>query len=247
MEDRIASTLSFGVNGVDGFPVRVEVFSVAGIPAMEIIGLPDASVRESRDRVNAAILNSGREMLPRRVTINLSPADLRKEGPSFDLPIALGVLLSMDNLHPAEGMDPGQFAVFGELSLDGRVQPVAGALPMAICAKESGVRKIILPEQNAREIACIEGLEVYPVHSLRHLRPDAGIGAVRPGSRYVQPGLHHERDGRRFGICAPVYAGVRRSVLRLRIQKNRRFLRKPARALSRRLIESDQNQASPRH
>ena len=169
MEDRIASTLSFGVNGVDGFPVRVEVFSVAGIPAMEIIGLPDASVRESRDRVNAAILNSGREMLPRRVTINLSPADLRKEGPSFDLPIALGVLLSMDNLHPAEGMDPGQFAVFGELRLDGRVQPVAGALPMAICAKESGVRKIILPEQNAREIACIEGLEVYPVHSLRQV------------------------------------------------------------------------------
>ena len=169
MEEKMASTLSFGVNGVNGFPVRVEVFSVPGIPAMEIIGLPDASVRESRDRVNAAILNSGREMVPRRITINLSPADLRKEGPSFDLPIALGVLLSLDQLHPAGGMDPEQFAVFGELSLDGRVQPVAGALPMAICAKENGIRRIILPEQNAGEIACIEGLEVYPVRSLRQV------------------------------------------------------------------------------
>ena len=92
MSEAMAQVLSFGVSGVSGFPVQVEVFSTGGIPGMEIIGLPDASVRESRERVNAAILNSGREMPPRRITINLAPADTRKEGPSFDLPIAVGLL-----------------------------------------------------------------------------------------------------------------------------------------------------------
>ena len=179
MEEKMVSTLSFGLNGVSGYPVRVEVFSTGGLPSMEIIGLPDASVRESRDRVNAAILNSGREMHPRRITVNLAPADLRKEGPSFDLPIAVGVLWAINELHPSEGLDPGRFAFFGELSLDGRIRPVAGALSMAISAAENGINSIILPEENARETACIENITVYPVQHLRQvidfLEGSAGI------------------------------------------------------------------------
>ena len=103
MNDRISQVLSFGVSGVDGFPVQVEVFSAGGLPGMDIIGLPDASVRESRERVNAAIINSGKDMPPKRTTVNLAPADIRKEGPSFDLPIAIGLLIAFYFIE--EGID----------------------------------------------------------------------------------------------------------------------------------------------
>ena len=169
MEEKIARTLSMGVSGVNGYPVNVEVFCVGGIPGMEIIGLPDASVRESRDRVSAAVLNSGREMLPRKITINLAPADLKKEGPSFDLPIAVGVMTAMNTLVPAPGFPADRTVLFGELSLDGKVRPVHGALPMVISAKEYGYRDVILPAANAREAACIEGIRIYPVSSLREV------------------------------------------------------------------------------
>ena len=150
MNEVIAGTLSFGVNGVNAYPVHVEVFGINGIPGMEIIGLPDASVRESRDRVNAAILNSGKQMQPRRITINLAPADQKKEGPSFDLPIAVGVMMAMGELIPAPDKHPEQTAMFGELSLDRHIQPIAGALPMVICAKENGIQTVILPVKNAK-------------------------------------------------------------------------------------------------
>lgn len=164
-----AQTLSMGVSGVNGFPVHVEVFGMGGIPGMEIIGLPDTSVRESRDRVNAAIINSGLDIVPRRITVNLAPADMKKEGPSFDLPIAVSVMTVMEQLHPSEDYDPLQTALFGELSLDGRVRPVNGALPMVISAKECGINNIVLPEENAREVACIEGINILPVSSLRQV------------------------------------------------------------------------------
>ncbi len=169
MNEIISRTLSFGVSGVNGFPVHVEVFGINGMPGMEIIGLPDVSVRESRDRVNAAIINSGRQMHPRRITINLAPADLKKEGPSFDLPIAVGVLTANGELIPSADYDPDTTAIFGELSLTGEVQPIRGALPMVISAKEHGVRNVILPAQNAREAACIEGITILPVSHLREV------------------------------------------------------------------------------
>ena len=169
MEDIMAKTLSFGVSGVNGYPVHVEVFGINGIPGMEIIGLPDASVRESRDRVNAAILNSGKQMRPRRITINLAPADMKKEGPSFDLPIAVGVMIATGEIQPAPGLRTDEIALFGELSLDGHVQPIAGALPMVISAKENGIHDVILPEKNAREAACIEGMNIMPVSHLREV------------------------------------------------------------------------------
>lgn len=167
MNEIMARTLSFGVNGVEGFPVHVEVFGINGIPGMEIIGLPDASVRESRDRVNAAIINSGRQMQPRRITVNLAPADMRKEGPAFDLPIAIGVLIAMGEMQAVRNAsESDQIALFGELGLDGKVRAIHGALPMVISAKENGIHKVILPLANAKEVACIEGMEILPVSTL---------------------------------------------------------------------------------
>ena len=169
MEEIMTKVLSFGVNGVNGYPVHVEVFAVGGIPAMEIIGLPDASVRESKDRVTAAILNCGKNMTPRRITINLAPADMKKEGPSFDLPIAVGVMTALAQLSPDPGIDLKNIAFFGELSLDGGVQPVNGALPMVISAAESGISTVVLPERNAHEVSCIQGINVLPVSHLKQV------------------------------------------------------------------------------
>ncbi len=189
-----AQTLSMGVNGVNGFPVHVEVFGMGGIPGMEIIGLPDTSVRESRDRVNAAIINSGLEIVARRITVNLAPADMKKEGPSFDLPIAVGVMTVMEQLHPSEDYDPGQTVLFGELSLDGRVRPVNGALPMVISAKECNIRNIILPEENAREVACIEGMNILPVSTLRQVIDHIeGTGPIQPQAQVSYDEICQER------------------------------------------------------
>ena len=165
----MARTLSFGVSGVVGYPVHVEVFGINGMPGMEIIGLPGASVRESRDRVNAAIINSGKQMQPRRITINLAPADLKKEGPSFDLPIAVGVMIATGELQLSPRHDLDRIAMFGELSLDGRVQPINGALPMVISASEHGIHEIILPEKNAHEVACIQDMRILPVSHLNQV------------------------------------------------------------------------------
>ena len=166
MQEIMARTLSFGLNGVNGYPVHVEAFGINGMPGMEIIGLPDASVKESKDRVNAAIINSGKQMIPRRITINLAPADTKKEGPSFDLPIAVGIMMATGELRPAPDKNLESIALFGELSLDGHVQPVSGVLPMVISAQENGIREVILPEKNAREAACLEGMTILPVSHL---------------------------------------------------------------------------------
>ena len=169
MEEIMARTLSFGVSGVNGYPVHVEVFGINGIPGMEIIGLPDTSVRESKDRVNAAIINSGKEMRPRRITVNLAPADLKKEGPSFDLPIAVGIMIAMGEIIPGPEIDMNNVAFFGELSLDGSVQPINGALPIVISARQNNVPNVILPEKNAREVSCIQGIRILPVSHLKQV------------------------------------------------------------------------------
>ena len=174
----LARTLGYGLSGVNGFAVKVEVYAASGIPALEIIGLPDASVKESRDRVSAAIVNSGFAMPIARLTVNLAPADLRKEGPAFDLPIAVSVLMAS---HQMESLDLSQTLLMGELSLDGSLHAVRGALPMVISASEQGIEEVLLPEANAPEVACIQGIRVYPVRSLRqaveHLTGKARIPA----------------------------------------------------------------------
>ena len=172
---------SCGLSGIDGFGVDVEVNLSHGMPMFEIVGLPDASVKESRERVRAAMKNSGFPFPAERLTVNLAPADLKKEGPAFDLPIALGMLACQGIIGPDAAQDR---CVIGELSLDGSVRPVRGALPMVISAVERGVGRIMLPEANINETCCVEGVEMYPVQSLnaavRHLTGELPIEPVQP-------------------------------------------------------------------
>lgn len=162
----LARTLGYGLSGVNGFAVKVEVYAANGMPALEIIGLPDASVKESRDRVSAAIVNSGFAMPISRLTVNLAPADMKKEGPAFDLPIAVSILMASNQI---ENVDLSNMLLLGELSLDGTLHPVRGALPMVISASEQGIEDVILPAGNAEEVACIQGIRVYPAKHLREV------------------------------------------------------------------------------
>jgi len=151
------------VLGVEAIPVIVEVDVSFGLPVFTMVGLPDASVRESRDRVRTAIRNSGFEFPGHRITVNLAPADIRKAGASYDLPIALGVLAASGVIEPrlVDGV-----VLLGELSLDGTIQPIRGVLPVAVAAKREGKVAILLPRANAAEASVVEGLKVLPVDSL---------------------------------------------------------------------------------
>ena len=160
----LASVSSLGLTGIEGYLVTVEAFTVEGMPMFELVGLPDAAVKESRERVRAAMASCRLHFPVARMTINLSPADVRKEGPAYDLPIALAIMASsgMIDRTALDGL-----AAIGELSLSGDVLSVRGALSMAITARENGVRALMLPAQNAREAACIDGLTILPVPSLQ--------------------------------------------------------------------------------
>ncbi|HEX3184978.1 MAG TPA: YifB family Mg chelatase-like AAA ATPase [Pyrinomonadaceae bacterium] len=164
-------TLSAAVYGIDADLVDIEV-DLAGtrgegdqVASVTIVGLPDAAVRESRERIRAAIQNCGYLFPLQKTTINLAPADVRKEGASFDLPIALGILGANEDLAAAH--DLNHVLCVGELSLDGRVRAIKGALPIAILAREASIRHVILPEENAKEAAVVSGINVYPVADLR--------------------------------------------------------------------------------
>jgi len=159
----LAKVHSAAIAGIDAYIVEVECDIARGLHAFEIVGLPDTAVKESRERVRSAIRNSGFAFPLDRITVNLAPADVRKEGPSFDLPIAIGILLGTDQA-AIDSMD--SYCVTGELSLDGAVRPVNGVLPMAIGARDAGKRAILVPRANAKEAAVVEGLDVYPVDSL---------------------------------------------------------------------------------
>jgi magnesium chelatase family protein len=149
--------------GLEACQVHVEVFVSRGLPRFTMVGLPDASVRESRDRVRAAIRNAGFEFPPNRVTVNLAPADLRKAGSSLDLPIALGILAASGIVRRRH---VPELVILGELALDGGIHPTRGALPIAAAARRSGLAGILLPKANAIEAAVVEGLRVFPVDSL---------------------------------------------------------------------------------
>ena len=152
--------------GIDAYAVNVEVDLSSGLPAFDIVGLPDSAVKESRERVRTAIKNTGLSFPTKRITVNLAPADTKKEGASFDLPIAAGILTAMGTL-PAESLDG--YLLAGELSLDGSLRPVNGILPMVYGALQDGITKCFIPYENAEEAALVEGMEVYPLHSLRQL------------------------------------------------------------------------------
>ena len=160
----IAKVLSSAVLGVDAYLVEVEVDIALGFPQFNTVGLPEGAVKESKERVRAAIKNCGYEFPQRRITVNLAPADIRKEGSAFDLPISLGILSAMGLI---EHEKLGSYIILGELSLDGRVKPVKGALPSSLCARNSGLKGIILPGENAEEAAVVDGVEVLAIESLQ--------------------------------------------------------------------------------
>src|SRR5512135_2890449 len=162
----LSRVYSCAVIGLDGVIVEVEVDFGQGLPHMAIVGLPDAAVQESRERVYSAIKNAGL-MYPRKaLTVNLAPASVRKEGPAYDLPIALGVLVLSDFLAP-DCLEGSLF--IGDLSLDGTVRHVRGVLPMAVVAQEQGFKRVFVPESDAAEAALIPDIEVIPVPTLEVL------------------------------------------------------------------------------
>ncbi len=162
----LARVYSCAVIGLEGVVVEVEVDTGDGLPSITIVGLPDTAIQESRERVQSAIKNAGLYFPRRRLIVNLAPAAVRKEGPAYDLPIALGALIASRQL-PPESVDGA--LIIGELSLDGGVRHVRGVLPMAALAREQGFRRIFTPAGDAAEAALIPGLEVYPVDSLAAL------------------------------------------------------------------------------
>ena len=159
----LAQILSGTTYGIDGCLIRVEAHLEGAVPSFITVGLPDSAVRESKERVSAAIKNSGLEFPIKRITINLAPADIRKEGSLFDLPIAVGILAAQGLVRSAS---LGQFLIVGELALDGSLRPINGTLPISIEARDLGLKGIILPAQNAAEAAITSGLWVVAVRSL---------------------------------------------------------------------------------
>ena len=185
----VAKVHSMGLYGMEAFPVEVEADLSAGLPAYELVGLPDAAVKESRDRVRSALRNCGFDFPVGRITMNLAPADKRKEGPIYDLPLLLALLLASRQLTAAtEGC-----LFLGELSLSGELRPIRGVLAMAAQALQSGFRTLFVPAANAREGAVIRGLTVYPVENVRqlldHLTGDAPLSPARPGEALPDPAL----------------------------------------------------------
>jgi magnesium chelatase family protein len=170
---------TFALVGVDAEPVYVEVDIGVGLPSFTIVGLPDAAVRESRERVRSALRNSGFDHPDRRITVNLAPADVRKAGPGFDLAIAAAILAATGQL-PGAVVD--NHAMAGELALDGAIRPAPGALAMAEGAREWGLRGVAVAPQDAEQAALVEGIEVMPVEHLTQLR-DLAEGTIEPAPR----------------------------------------------------------------
>ena len=160
----LAKVKSFGLSGLTGYEVEVETDVHKGLPGIEMVGLPDAAIKESKERVRSAIKNSALQFSPNKITINLAPADVKKEGPLYDLPIALAILSATEqvNVRSLEGT-----VFFGELSLDGSVRRVRGILPLLLAAKEAGYTQSVIPWENRAEAACIEGITVFACRTLK--------------------------------------------------------------------------------
>ena len=173
----LAKDVAFVISGLDGIPVDVEAGGNQGLFAFEIVGLPDAAVKESRERVRSAIKNSGKKFPNHRITVNLAPAEIKKEGSMLDLAIAVALVKSAGELGDA---DIGRAAYLGELSLDGRIRPVNGILPMLISAKQKGYKEVIVPSENAKEAAYIDGITIKTAGTLKDVLDYlCGIGELQ--------------------------------------------------------------------
>lgn len=168
------------LQGLTGYLIDVQVDVSAGLPGFEIVGLPDVSIRESKERVKTAIRNSGFNLFSRKIIVNLAPATKRKEGSFFDLPIAIGVLTANEYIY-SENLN--NIAFIGELSLDGKVNKVNGVLPMCIELVKLGINKVVLPKENAKEAEVVGGLTIVPVSSLietvRYLNNDIELDEIK--------------------------------------------------------------------
>jgi magnesium chelatase family protein len=161
----VSKVLSATVIGLDGVIIEVETDILSGLPAFTIVGLPDKAVEESKERVRSAIKNSGADFPAKKITVNLAPGDLPKEGPTFDLPIAISILLSSEQLV----FNSDKMLFVGELSLNGRVRLSKGVLPMVLAAKEKGIESIFIPKANLHEAEIVHGIDIYPVETLKEL------------------------------------------------------------------------------
>jgi magnesium chelatase family protein len=191
----IATVRTGAVHGIEGFGVTVEIDLARGLPSFTIVGLPNAAVRESRERVTASIRNNGFDFPRKRITVNLAPADVRKEGAAFDLPIAIGVLMASGQLECGDGE---RHILLGELALDGTLKRVRGALPIACYARDEGYRGVIVPEESAGEAALVTGITVMPCRDLaeavRILRGSEPRPAPRSEKDETVPDSHLDYD-----------------------------------------------------
>ena len=162
----LSITKSMALHGLEGFLIDVQVDISAGMPSWNIVGLPDASVKEAKERVRTAIKNSGYELFSRKIVVNLAPAEIKKEGSIFDLPIAVGILKGLDIINQTNSQD---ILMIGELSLNGNLNPINGALPICIEAKKQGIKKVILPKQNQKEASVIDGIEILGAYDLNEV------------------------------------------------------------------------------
>ena len=178
----ISKIRSLGVKGIGGYEVSVECYISNGLPGFDVVGLPDAAVKESRERVRAAIKNNGFKFPVSRMTVNLAPADTKKAGTVYDLPVLLGILSAAGDIPQPKD----DCAFFGELSLAGEVRPVPGALPMALAAEKAGIRRLFVPADNAAEAAFADAVAVYPVRNVAqlvaHLRGETAIAPAAPAA-----------------------------------------------------------------
>lgn len=159
----LAIIKSMALHGLDGYLVDVQVDVSAGLPSWEIVGLPDTSVKEAKERVRTAIKNSNIDFQSKRIIVNLAPADTKKEGSSFDLPIAIGILVATENI---QNFNKEKIAFIGELSLDGKINKANGVLPMCIEASRLGIKEIIVPKENALEAGIVRGIKIIPAENL---------------------------------------------------------------------------------
>ncbi len=193
----VTKVRSLGLNGISGYEVSVECFLSSGLPAFEIVGLPDAAVREARERVRAAIKNCSLKFPVSRITVNLAPADTKKAGTVYDLPVLIGILAASGDIKNI----PENAAFIGELSLGGEVRPVPGALPMALGAERLGIEALFVPEENAAEASFAENLAIYPVSHVRELLAHLdGSAKIRPAEMPLLSDFKH---------AAPDYSEVK--------------------------------------
>ena len=159
----LSQIYSCSLLGIEGQIVTVEIDVLNGLPTYVLVGLPDAGVKESKERVYSALKNSGYSYPMKKITINLAPADLKKGGPAYDLPIALGLLMASEQLAP---VDIESYVILGELSLSGEIKPVNGILPMVLAARDHGFKRIMIPSANRYEAAVVDGIEIFPMDNV---------------------------------------------------------------------------------